>query len=294
MGLLKFKGSNSFRLRLLLSTLSGKSIRIDDIRLNDTSPGLRDFEASFLRLMEKLTNGCVVEINETGTSLKYKPGVIVGGPGLFHDCGLSRSVGWFLEPLITLALFGKKPLSITLKGITNDHLDPSIDVIRTVTLPLLKRLGVEDDGLELKVFRRGARPMGGGEVMLKVPIMKQLPPVNLVDEGMVKRIRGVAYSMKVSPQSTNRMVDGARGLLNNYLADVFVFTDASSGASSGNSPGFGVTLVAETTSGCLLSAEACAKHDHARSAQGASSAAFEEGSMDAEHAGEHGRACAHV
>jgi len=43
-----------------------------------------------------------------GTSLKYKPGVIVGGAGVFHDCGLVRSVGWFLEPLITLALFGKK------------------------------------------------------------------------------------------------------------------------------------------------------------------------------------------
>lgn len=30
------------------------------------------------------------------------------------------------------------------------------------------------------------------------------------------------------------------------------------GASSGNSPGFGVALVAETTSGCLISSEACA------------------------------------
>jgi hypothetical protein len=30
------------------------------------------------------------------------------------------------------------------------------------------------------------------------------------------------------------------------------------GAASGNSPGFGVALVAETTSGCLISAEACA------------------------------------
>jgi hypothetical protein len=28
--------------------------------------GLRDYEVSFLRLLEKLTNGCVVEINETG------------------------------------------------------------------------------------------------------------------------------------------------------------------------------------------------------------------------------------
>ena len=45
---------------------------------------------------------------------------------------------------------------------------------------------------------------------------------------MVKRIRGVAYSMKVSPQTTNRMVDGARGVLNKLLADVYIFTDAIS------------------------------------------------------------------
>jgi hypothetical protein len=30
------------------------------------SPGLQDYEASFLRLVEKVTNGCSVEINETG------------------------------------------------------------------------------------------------------------------------------------------------------------------------------------------------------------------------------------
>jgi RNA 3'-terminal phosphate cyclase len=54
------------------------------------------------------------------------------------------------------------------------------------------------------------------------------------------------------------MVDGARGVLNALLADVFVFTDAASGAASGNSPGYGAVLVAETTSGALISAEACA------------------------------------
>lgn len=65
--MLKFKGCQHFRQRLICSTLSGRAIRIDDIRAADPeSPGLRDFEASFLRLLEKLTNGCVVEINETG------------------------------------------------------------------------------------------------------------------------------------------------------------------------------------------------------------------------------------
>ncbi|GLC44223.1 hypothetical protein PLESTB_000754400 [Pleodorina starrii] len=256
--MLKFKGCQHFRQRLVCSTLSGRPIRIDDIRAADPeSPGLRDFEASFLRLLEKLTNGCVVEINETGTSLRYRPGVVVCGSGLTHDCGTSRSIGYFLEPLLVLGLYGKKPLSITLRGITNDETDPGVDTFRTVTLPLLRKaLGVED-GLELRVVSRGAAPGGGGEVALRVPLVKQLGAISMEDEGMVKRIRGVAYSMKVSPQVTNRMVDGARGVLNALLADVYVFTDATSGAASGKSPGYGITLVAETTSGCLISAEAC-------------------------------------
>lgn len=320
--MLRFKGSQHFRQRLVFSTLSGRPIRIDDIRSRDLSPGLRDYEASLLRLLEKCTNGCVVEINETGarlcsccccccepvcpgaglwlafsalfanttqikdthlttntttttclrakqqitnndniktgTSLRYKPGVIICGAGLAHDCPNSRSIGWFLEPLALIALFAKRPLSITLRGVTNDSVDPSVDVFRTVTLPLLRRAAGLDDGLELRVAKRGARPNGGGEVALRVPAVKQLPAVRMTDEGMVKRVRGVAYSMKVSPQNANRMVDGARGVLNALLADVYVFTDAASGAASGLSPGYGAVLVAETTSGALISAEACA------------------------------------
>ena len=75
---------------------------------------------------------------------------------------------------------------------------------------------------------------------------------------MVKRIRGVAFSSKVSPQTCNRMVDGARGVLNALLADVYIFTDHMSGAAAGLSPGYGLTLVAETTAKNLISAESIA------------------------------------
>jgi RNA 3'-terminal phosphate cyclase-like protein len=81
--------------------------------------------------------------------------------------------------------------------VTNDSLDPSVDVFRTVTLPLLRRAAGVEDGLELRIVRRGARPGGGGEVALRVPAVKELPSVDMVDEGMVKRVRGIAYSMKV-------------------------------------------------------------------------------------------------
>jgi RNA 3'-terminal phosphate cyclase-like protein len=80
------------------------------------------------------------------------------------------------------------------------------------------------------------------------------------------QIPGPLASLQVSPQNSNRIVDGARAVLNKLLADVFIFTDAASGMSAGNSPGYGVALVAETTSGCYISAEACATQVRGRQA----------------------------
>jgi len=260
----KLAGAQHFRQRLLLATLAGKTLRIDEIRARDSAPGLRDYEASFLRLLEKISNGCIVEINETGTKLRYKPGMLVGGRRLVHECGTGRAIGYFLEPLIVLGLFGKKPLSISLRGITNDNNDPSVDTFRTTTLPLLRQFGVPVEDLELKIVMRGAPPLGGGEVHLKVPIVHpSLRATHWMDVGMVKRVRGVAYSTRVSPQMANRMVDSVRGVLNRLIPDVYVFTDHYSGQESGKSPGYGISLVAETTTGCLISAEGAATHPKA-------------------------------
>lgn len=46
-------------------------------------------------------------------------------------------------------------------------------------------------------------------MQLSVPTVRALPPVSLLQEGMVRRVRGVAHSMRVSPQSSNRMVRSA-------------------------------------------------------------------------------------
>ena len=73
---LRFSGHAYLRQRLVLATLAGRPVRIDKIRPDDEEPGLRDFEASFLRLLEKITNGSAVEINYTGTSIYFQPGII--------------------------------------------------------------------------------------------------------------------------------------------------------------------------------------------------------------------------
>ena len=267
------QGSEALRTRLALATITGRPLRLDAIRPDDpASPGLRPWEASLLRLLEKVTSGAAVEINETGTSLKYRPGVIVGGAAPHHACHPGRGLAYYLEPLLLIALFGRKPLSISLTGVTDGGPDPSIDAWRAATLPLVRRaagLGVGVDAatsllaggaageLSLRLVRRGVFPAGGGEVAFTAPALRGLPPLSLTEEGLVRRVRGVAFAARVSPSMAARAVDGARGVLNALLADVFIFTDhCPTAASGGPAPGFGVTLVAETTTGALLAAEA--------------------------------------
>lgn len=62
----RLKGSQNLRLRLLLATLSATPVLIEDIRADETIPGLRPHEISFLRLLERISDDCLIEINETG------------------------------------------------------------------------------------------------------------------------------------------------------------------------------------------------------------------------------------
>lgn len=260
-----FEGCNFFRQRLVLATLSGTPIRITKIRCEDDEPGLVEHETSFLNLINKLTNGSKIEINESGTQVLYVPGLLMGGD-VEHECSCQRSLGYYLEGVVPMAPFCKKMLTLTLKGVTNDKRDISVDSIKFVTLALMKRFGVLGEGLDLKINKRGARPDGGGEVVFSCPATRKLKPINLIQPGKFKRIRGTAYCMKVAPSMANRIVDASKKVLTQVLSDVFIYTDHAKGPSAGNSPGFGLSLMVESMSGTMLSVDSCS---HARNEENA-------------------------
>lgn len=94
-----------------------------------------------------------------GTSLKFRPGMLIGGDEFTHDCPTSRSIGfvdavggyincvsrrmrhdvvgiqmqtrYFVEALIPLALFCKNPLEIMFTGVTNDNRDCSVSLLKS-------------------------------------------------------------------------------------------------------------------------------------------------------------------
>ncbi|KAJ1834296.1 hypothetical protein IWW55_002490 [Coemansia sp. RSA 2706] len=250
---LQFSGHAFLKQRLVLAILSQRTVRIDGIRVADTDPGLRDYEVALLRLLEQATDGTRIVISPTGTSVSLRPGMITGGR-IELDCPVSRSVGYYLEALAALAPFGKQQTTATLRGVTSDNVDLSADLVRTATLVNLRHFGLAD-GVELRITKRGSRPRGGGEVRFICPPVRTVRPLQFIDTGRIRRIRGIAHATRVAPQMTNRMVEAARGELNRYIPDIYIYTDVYKGAEAGLSPGFGLSLVAESTTGVVMTAE---------------------------------------
>lgn len=75
-----------------------------------------------MRLVDKLTNGTNLDVNETGTDLYFQPGLLIGGV-VDHECCKLRGIGYYLELIIMIAPYCKKGLQITLKGVTNNQVN---------------------------------------------------------------------------------------------------------------------------------------------------------------------------
>lgn len=252
--LTKFTGCSEFRSRIGLSVLTGRPVKISGIRAKSESPGVREFEVSLLRLLELITNGTVVKISETGTVVLVRPGILTGGEFDF-DCCRERGIGYYLELLLCLAPFGKRSLNLRLNGVSNNSLDPSVEAVRASCLPVLQRFVGREDGVDISLENRGCHPDGGALVRFTCPAVSKLKPLDLTDPGKVHRIRGLSFTCKVSPGINGRQIMSSKELLRKLLPDILITADHCSGPRGGQSPGFGITLTAETRNGCRYTAE---------------------------------------
>eukprot|EP01017_Pseudomicrothorax_dubius_P031621 TRINITY_DN4055_c0_g4_i1.p1 TRINITY_DN4055_c0_g4~~TRINITY_DN4055_c0_g4_i1.p1 ORF type:complete len:410 (-),score=131.98 TRINITY_DN4055_c0_g4_i1:138-1367(-) len=261
----EYKPDMNIRQMIICSTLSERPLLLEHIRVGTERPGLYDFELNLLNLISQITNGSRIEVDEKRAALFFFPGIVTNNDGdeFSFDCGNVRSITYFLEALIPIALFGKAPLRVTLKGITNDGLDLSIDSLAGTMPPLLRRFGVEGD-LLLKTEKRGFVPHGGGSVKVRCPTVKMtLNAVELLEEGKFKRIRGVAYGASIHPQFLNDMTSAAKKILNDYSLDVWLTNDLSKAVQK-DAQGYGISLVAESLKGTFISADDCFDIDKGR------------------------------
>lgn len=238
-------GGQLARLAIALSAITGRAIRLVNIRARRARPGLAAQHLAALRAVATLCGGELEGAALGAGEVSFRPGPIRGGDYRF-EVGTAGSVTLVLQAVLPVALRADGPCRITLVGGTDVKLAPPVDYLRMVILPCLEAMGLR---LRIASVRHGYFPRGGGELTLDITPARRLRPLRAESRGAVLEIRGCAHVAHLPRHIAERMGNAARVLLADLAPvqiDVEVLGDESSVGTGG-----ALVLAAHTEHGRL-------------------------------------------
>ena len=246
-------GGQIYRNTLSYSAVVRKPVKIFNIRAKRSNPGLRPQHLTVLRALAEITEARVKGAYVGSMEVEFKPQRIKGGRYRF-DVGTAGSISLVLQGLIPPLLFADKESFIKIRGGTDVHWSPPIDAIRYVLVPALRKMGAE---ISIDVIRRGHYPKGGGIVNVSVSPLDKIRPIELMERGEIKIVRGISHCVKLPAHVAKRQARSASKFLEEWGIPTDIqteFYDPSKDPHLG--PGSGIVLWAETDKDAILEADA--------------------------------------
>lgn len=230
-------GGALVRISAALSALTGKSIRITDIRANRPKKGLMPQHLNALKSVALISNASYQGLQVGSTEVTFQPGELAGGD-FELDIGTAGSMALVLQSFMIPAAFAEDQVKLTLKGGTDVRWSPPTDYLTNVTLPIFSWLGYN---VELEMLQRGHYPRGGGVLKAVIHPVKKLNPFNLLHL-KVDRVRGISHAVKLPEQVALRQAQSAETILENAGYPVEIEVQHSDNALG---PGSGLVLWTE-------------------------------------------------
>lgn len=183
-------GGQILRTSCALSAVTGKAIRIYNIRKNRKNPGLKTQHLIGIRGLNDLCNGTLKGDTLNSQEILFNPGNIQS-KSLEIEIKTAGSIALVLQTLLLPSFFSSGPVSINFKGgATETPLSPTIDYYRFVFLRLLEKLGIKT---RIKIQRRGFFPSGNSELSFEInPGILQT--FNCTERGPLKKITIISGS----------------------------------------------------------------------------------------------------
>lgn len=176
-------GGQIVRTAVTLSALSGEAVRIENVRGDRSTPGMRPQHLAAVEAAAALCDATVEGDEPEAETLEFDPGDIEADD-VTVDIGTAGSVSLVADTVLPLATAFDEPASVTISGGTDVAWSPPLDYLRYVKFPLLLGAGLDAD---LSVASRGFYPVGGGEVELTLR-PSELEPLSLTDRGALRRV----------------------------------------------------------------------------------------------------------
>lgn len=240
------------RMSVAIAAIIGKPLHIYNIRQNRPQPGLKPQHLEAVLTAARLCNAELEGAKLDSRELWFRPKKVRGG-SFEAEIGTAGSIPMLLMTVLPICVSAEQPVQLHVsKGGTDVSHSPTINYVRFVLLPLLKRMGVNAN---LTVHKYGYYPKGNGEVTVKVEPCKPLKPLLLEDFGNMKAIKGVSVCTFLAERKVaERQAKAANDYLNErgLKADVQIVNDKSNPFQKGSS----LVLWAETDTGAVMGGDA--------------------------------------
>ena len=240
------------RLSVALATIVNQPLHVYNIRKNRPQSGLRPQHLEAVITAAKLCNAEVKGTELGSKELWYKPGKVSGGT-IMAEIGTAGSIPMLLMTVLPICIFAEKTVNLHVsKGGTDVSNSPTINYMKYVLLPTLKRMGINT---KLNVDKYGYYPRGMGEVSMTVEPCSSINPILLEELGKLKAIKGVSVctflaERKVAERQANRAKDYLKE--RGQSADIQIINDKSNQLQKGSS----LVLWTETNTNTILGADA--------------------------------------
>jgi len=244
-------GGQMLRNAVALSAVSGRPVRVTNIRGARPRPGLRPQHLMAVRAAGEACGADLAGAEIGSGEIDFRPGEIRPRTDWRFDVGTAGSLMLVLQCLLPALACAQSESQITLIGGTDVPFAPPFDYFQEVFLPALAELGPRGD---VRLVRRGFYPKGGGEVEVRVTPAEAIRPITCSERGRVTHIRGRAYSQGLPGHIVERMRKAAlRTLAAAGLEEAEIDAEV---LPRGRSEGCGIVLWAQCEHGRRLGASA--------------------------------------
>lgn len=181
-------GGQILRSALALSLLTGRALRLSNIRLQRPKPGLQPQHLAAVLAAAAVGSARVEGAARDSTTLQFTPRALHGGDYRF-DIGTAGATSLVLQTVFVPLAFAAHPSHVTLIGGTHVPWSPSYHYLERHWLPWLRTLGFAG---ELRIVRAGFYPPGGGSIDFRVQPSQPAQPLLLASAGALRRVHGIS------------------------------------------------------------------------------------------------------
>lgn len=183
-------GGQIVRSACALSTITGRPVRVVNVRAGRAKPGLARQHVTAVLAAARIAGGEARGATVRSREVELWPGQATPGRYRF-PIGTAGATGLVLQTiLLPLALAGGRSV-LTLEGGTHNLKAPPFEFLVGAYLPLVDRLAGSRVA-EVVVERAGFYPGGGGRVRVTIEPVAALGELRLLDRGPVRRARATA------------------------------------------------------------------------------------------------------